>query len=78
MTTTTDKLSDLSQRLRTTSERFGGMSEWLRAAGALDKAISRFFTEQTVDAMRELNGAVAHALRVDGMVKRLKSNDPQA
>jgi hypothetical protein len=57
------KFNEVSQHLRTTFERYGGGKHFLEAASDLDKALSAFFTEQTVDSLRDLNGAYIRAWR---------------
>lgn len=57
------KFAEISTALRDASDRYGGIKHYLAAAGALDKALSAFFTEQTVDSLRDLNGAMANAER---------------
>lgn len=49
----------ITQALRDTSERFGGIKDFLSAADALDRTLSEFFKEHTLDALRERNGALA-------------------
>lgn len=57
------KFAAISTELRDQSARYGGIKHYLVAADALDKACSRFFKEQDLDALRELNGCAALAER---------------
>lgn len=56
-------LASLAQSLRDTSDRFGGIGHFLEAAGAVERAASRFLRNQDLESLRELNGAVARAER---------------
>jgi hypothetical protein len=57
------RLAALSQALRETSDRFGGISHYLEAAGDLDRACSEFFKDQDFESLARLTGAVARADR---------------
>lgn len=57
------RLAALSQSLRDTSDRFGGIGHYLKAAGDLDRACSAFFKDQDIESLAVLNGAVAAAER---------------
>jgi len=63
MTPANVKLNALGQTLRDVSARYGGIENYLAAAGDLDRAISAFFKEQDLDTLRELNGAVARCYK---------------
>ncbi len=71
------KFSELTQSLRDTSARFGGIKDFLATADAVDRALSEFFKEQTLDAMRDLNGALARAekLRKGVVVGKVADED---
>lgn len=55
--------AEISHTLRDASDRYGGIKRYLSAAGELDRTICAFFKEQTVDSLRDLNGALAAAER---------------
>ena len=57
------KFAHISRELRDQSARYGGIKHYLAAADALDKACSKFFTDQDLDALRQLNAAVSLAER---------------
>lgn len=57
------RFAALAQHLRDTSDRFGGIAHYLKAAGDLDRACSDFLKEQDLESLAVLNGAVARADR---------------
>lgn len=72
------KFSEISTYLREQSSRYGGIKDFLAAADALDKALSSFFTNQTVDSLKTLNGAHAHAWRCYSQARKDVDRGPVA
>lgn len=68
-------LAQIALKLRNTSTRYGGISHYLAAADALDRACSEFFKSQDLESLGRLNGAVARCQRI---VKHLESNAKSA
>ena len=56
-------LAEISTYLRDQSDRYGGIKDFLSAAGDLDRAASEFMKAQDIASLAVLNGAVAHAWR---------------
>lgn len=57
-------LAAISTQLRDTSDRYGGIPDYLAAADALDRACSDFFKAQDLESLNALNGAVARCQRL--------------
>ena len=66
------RLAALSRHLRDTSDRFGGIGHYLKAAGDLDRACSEFFKAQDLETLARLTGAVARANRYEKEIAVLK------
>lgn len=69
--------AELTQSLRDTSARFGAIPDFLAAADGLDRALSAFFKAQTLESLRDLNGALARAekLRKGVVVGKVADED---
>ena len=55
-------LAEMATKLREVSERYGGIPDYLSAAGEIDRTASEFFKNQDMDSLRALNGAVARGV----------------
>jgi len=72
------KLAELSTWLRDQSGRYGGIKEFLAAAGQLDKAASAFMKKQDIDSLAALNSATACAWRLYSTAKKEHEKGPVA
>ncbi len=57
------KFAEITEALRDTSARFGGIGDYDNAARELDSALSQFFIDQDEDSLRAVNGAYARCMR---------------
>lgn len=64
-------LAEMATKLREVSERYGGIPDYLSAAGEIDRTASEFFKNQDMDSLRALNGAVA---RAHGLTKKVAAS----
>lgn len=72
------KLIEVSEHLRRTSNQYGGIKHFLKAAGDLDRAHNAFANEPTIEALTTLNGAVAFASRMHKQAVGDAENGPVA
>jgi len=58
-------IAQITNSLRDTSERYGGLPEYLFAAGELERAAGAFFRQQSLESLAELNSAVARVAKLN-------------